>query len=203
MYGLGIHLYGYINLERASQFITTYTGQTNKVSSNNIFNNTFIRTDKLETITYKNININNLPKETLNNIFTNIGVDSEYYSICNLTGNVANVVSSNKKLQTEYIDKTLLKNIDTKQADFINLLSNTLKVKISDIDKSNNYSLNKVYTDYNKDNRISRNINKIAESMLFEYKNNTGYFYYSGLPDVMLHPISGGRVQDGCIRGLD
>ena len=203
LFALGIHLYGYINLVQKDKSYISYSGSQISSSSDRTFTIRYTRTDTLKSIIYKGIDIKNQSLSSLDNLFTSIGVEKEYYSVSNLNGNFSNVEITTKTNAYSYIDNTSLDDFSVKFTTFTRILQNLLSTKISEWTNSINYSLDKVYSDFSSENRISTTLNTIADLLIFEYKEGTGRFYYKGLPDVLIHPISAGRIQGGCIRAIN
>lgn len=203
LFALGIHLYGYLNLVQKDKSYISYSGSQISSSSDRIFTIRYTRTDTLKSIIYKGVDIKNQSLSSLDNLFTSIGVEKEYYSVSNLNGNFSNVEITTKTNAYSYIDNTSLDDFSVKFTTFTGILQNLLSTKISEWTNSINYSLDKVYSDFSSGNRISTTLNTIADLLIFEYKEGTGRFYYKGLPDVLIHPISDGRIQGGCIRAIN
>jgi hypothetical protein len=131
LFALGIHLYGYLNLVQKDKSYISYSGSQISSSSDRNFTIRYSRTDSLQSVIYKGIDIKNQQLTSLDNLFTSIGVEAEYYNTSNLNGNFSSTEISTKTNSYSYIDNTSLDDFSVKFTTFTGILQNLLSTKIS------------------------------------------------------------------------
>lgn len=204
LFGLGIHLFGFTSLYESSKTYIENTGSTQSVYSLPQFWIWATRSDSINKLVYKGIDIYNttISEDTLKNIFDSINIKK--YSISNLQGTVNTVSVSSTTNKSSYIDDAQLEDNSLVYTSFIGYLSSLLTTLIDNWTASTSYEVGKVYSDLAGITTIETNVKSLAEDLLFEYKNGRGYFYYNGLPE---NEIYSRRGDDGtkttCLRGLD
>lgn len=204
LFGLGVHLYGYIDLNQFDKSFISYSGSQLASNSDRSFTIRYTRDDALKNVIYKDIDLKTQKLTTVDSLFTNLGIEEGYYSTANLTeGNFSDISITTKTNSYNHIDDSDLKDFSVKFSTFTGTLQNLLSTKISKWTNSMNYTLDKVYSDFSSGDRIDSTLNTIADLLTFEYKGGIGKFYYRGLPGVLIHPVSDGRIQGGCVRALN
>lgn len=189
---LGVQVYGVYDLEPKTQNIISNRDQISIYTTNEKHTISYKRTDVLNTIMYKGINL--LSKESLNSINTSnfissvLNKSSYKMSFNNIIGEESNKFeSSNSTITTnslsgDYIFPYTLTTLDVIHSDFIHSLDIALQNKITKFINSQSYTNNTVLCDLDAETNISRYLKGLVSKLTFEYKNNKGYIYYNGLP---------------------
>lgn len=202
LFGLGIQLYGMYNTHIEYKDFLKPTGLTIEVSSENTFTINYKRTDILDSVYYKNLDIKSGLQDKVDNLFTSIGVNNKFYSTNNLRGDFSNITISSKTDDYTYIDRDSLYDYSIKFTSFIDKLNNELTTKLNNWTRTNDYAPNKVYYDIHSDIDISF-ISEICNMLIFEYKNSVGRFYYNGIPGTAWRYKKDGEVRGGFVRGIN
>lgn len=204
LFGLGIHIFGFISLKDVSKSYIENTGSTQNIFSNSQFSVWATRNDVMKSLTYKNIDLLNtkVSKNSLEDLFKKINIQK--YSIENLQGTFSKVSVETTTNKSLYIDNTELLDTSLVCGSFINYLSTSLTTLINTWSNSLSYKPDRAYTDLVGSEDIENNVKGLVENIKFEYKNGRGYFYYNGLPENVIYSRRGDDgTKTTCLRGLD
>lgn len=133
LFGLGIQLYGVYDLHIDYKNFLKHTDSNIRVYSENLFTVNYKRTDTLNSIFYKGINIKkDLSNLNLDQLFSSININPKFYSTTNLSnGTFAHVTISSKTNNYQYIDAVNAPMYSTTFTSFISQLNALLQKEIN------------------------------------------------------------------------
>lgn len=205
LFGLGIQLYGVYDLHIDYKNFLKHTDSNIRVYSENLFTVNYKRTDTLNSIFYKGINIKkDLSNLNLDQLFSSININPKFYSTTNLSnGTFAHVTISSKTNNYQYIDAVNAPMYSTTFTSFISQLNALLQKEINNWLATRNYSENKVYCDLESTTVNIDFVKFIGNSLRFEYNNDRGNFYYANFPEAVWFSRKNNETRSGFVRGID
>lgn len=205
LFGLGIQLYGVYDLHIDYKNFLKHTDSNIRVYSENLFTVNYKRTDTLNSIFYKGINIKkDLSNLNLDQLFSSININPKFYSTTNLSnGTFAHVTISSKTNNYQYIDAVNAPMYSTTFISFISQLNALLQKEINNWLATRNYSENKVYCDLESTTVNIDFVKFIGNSLRFEYNNDRGNFYYANFPEAVWFSRKNDETRSGFVRGID
>lgn len=174
--GLGLHLYCYPTLENKTKHYLANTYQSQELSVTNQFKVNYTRTDLLQKVTYKNVNIVN-------------GADLDISDLPiknNITRNTpVNFKSIITKLNTyQYVSNKDLEFDVASVNTYINELTKKLSDEQSAYSKTLEQTTTSVYNDFTSDLLLQRELDRFANSLVAVTNGISSTIYYNGLPGV-------------------